>query len=181
MQDHGPWKISASEQVYQDPWLTLRRDDVIRPDGALGSHVVVHIKPGVSVLPLDDRGFVYLTDEFHYAVGRHTLEVVSGGIDSGEDALATARRELREELGISAATWTHLGSVDPFTAMVTSPTELFLAQGLTFGDHEREGTEQIRCVKMSLAEAVAAAMDGRISHAPSAVLILKTYLQVWAK
>jgi ADP-ribose pyrophosphatase len=177
MKDHGPWKITGSKQVYQDPWLTLRRDQVIRPDGKPGSHVVVQVKPGVSVLPLDDVGFVYLTDEFHYAVGRNTLEVVSGGIDAGEDALATARRELAEELGITAARWTTLGVVDPFTSTVTSPTQLFLAEGLTFGDHAREGTELIRSVRTSLVDAVAAVQEGRISHAPSAVLILKTYLR----
>jgi ADP-ribose pyrophosphatase len=173
MKDHGPWKITRSKQVYQDPWLTLRLDEVIRPDGRPGSHVVVAIKPGVSVLPLDDAGFVYLTDEFHYAVGRNTLEVVSGGIDPGEDALTTARRELAEELGITAARWTPLGVVDPFTSTVTSPTQLFPAEGLTFGEHSREGTELIRSVGLSLLDAVAAVQDGRISHVPSAVVILK--------
>ncbi len=178
MQDHGPWKITGTTQVYQDPWLTLRRDEVIRPDGAPGTHVVVHIKPGVSVLALDTDGFVYLTDEFHYGVGRHTLEVVSGGIDAGEDALTAAQRELREELGITAATWTHLSAVDPFTSVVVSPTQLFLAQGLTFGEQALEGTERIGCVKMTLADAVAAVMAGRISHAPSAVLILETHIRL---
>jgi ADP-ribose pyrophosphatase len=177
MKDHGPWKITGSKQVYQDLWVTLRRDEVIRPDGKPGSHVVVQIKPGVSVLPLDDAGFLYLTEEFHYAVGRNTLEVVSGGIDPGEDALTTARRELAEELGITASKWTPLGMVDPFTSTVTSPTQLFLAEGLALGDHAREGTELIRSVRMALADAVAAVQDGRISHAPSAVLILKTYLR----
>jgi ADP-ribose pyrophosphatase len=177
MKNHGPWKITGSRQVYQDPWLTLRRDDVIRPDGRPGSHVVVEIKAGISVLPLDDAGFVYLTDEFHYAVGRNTLEVVSGGIDPGEDALTTAQRELAEELGITASKWTPLGIVDPFTSTVTSPTQLFLAQDLTFGEHAREGTELIRSVRLPLTHAVAAVQDGQISHAPSAVLILKTYLR----
>jgi ADP-ribose pyrophosphatase len=178
MKDHGPWKITGTKQVYQDPWLSLRRDDVLRPDGAPGTHVVVQIKPGVSVLPIDDGGCVYLADEFHYAVGRNTLEVVSGGIDPGEDALTAAQRELREELGITAARWTSLGAVDPFTSTVVSPTQLYLAQGLTFGKHEREGTEFIRCVKVTLAEAVAAVRHSRITHAPSAVLILKAHLHL---
>ena len=73
MKPHGPWTILASQPIYRDPWIAVRRDDVIRPDGQPGTHAVVDIKPGVAVLALDDAGFVYLTDEFHYGVGRHTL------------------------------------------------------------------------------------------------------------
>jgi ADP-ribose pyrophosphatase len=175
MKPHGPWTILASQPIYRDPWVGLRRDDVLRPDGQPGTHVVVDIKPGVAVLALDDAGFVYLTDEFHYGVGRHTLEVVSGGCDAGEEPLSTAKRELREELGITATEWTALGSVDPFTSVGVSPTALFLAQRLSFGEHAQEGTERIRCVKMPLSEAVAAVMDSRITHGPSGVLIFKTH------
>src|SRR5258708_36828996 len=79
MQQHGPWQILRSHQIYKDAWLDVRKDDVIRPDGAAGTHGVVVLAPGVSVLALDQANRVYLTDEFHYAVGRRTLEVVSGG------------------------------------------------------------------------------------------------------
>ena len=65
VKEHGPWKIRNSRDVYKDPWIEVRKDDVIRPDGADGTHCVVNMKPGVSVLPLDDQGFVYLTEEFH--------------------------------------------------------------------------------------------------------------------
>ena len=120
MKEHGPWKIVASQIVYSDPWTELRKDDVIRPDGKAGTHSVVRIKPGISVLAIDEDDSVYLTDEFHYAVGRHSLEVVSGGIDPGETALEAAQRELREEIGIDAAEWSHVGTVDPFTSSLVS-------------------------------------------------------------
>ena len=173
MKEHGPWTIIASCLVYTDAWTELRKDDVIRPDGLAGTHTVVRIKPGVSVLAIDDDGLVYLTDEFHYAVGRHSLEVVSGGIDPGESAREAARRELREEIGIEAAEWTHVGTVDPFTTSLVSPTELFVARGLTFVTPDPEGTEQIRRVQMPLAEAERLVMESGITHAPSGVLILK--------
>ena len=140
MQFHGPWKIVCSHEIYKDPWIDVRKDDVVRPDGQPGIHSVIRIKPGVTVLAMDDAGAVYLTEEFHYAVGRVTLEAVSGGIDADEDAPATARRELREELGIEAASWLDLGSVDPFTTNVASPTRLFLARTLTFVATAPEGT-----------------------------------------
>ena len=176
MKQHGPWQILRQHEVYQDPWIHVRQDDVLRPDGKPGTYSVVGLKPGVSVLAIDDENSVYLTEEFHYGVGRVTIEVVSGGIDEGEDALTTARRELREELGIEAEQWDDLGVVDPFTANVVSPTRLFTARGLSFGKDAPEGTEQIRCVKMTLDEALRRVMRSEITHSPSCLVILKTVL-----
>src|SRR6516162_8679399 len=133
MRQHGPWQIVRSHAIYKDNWLEVRKDDVIRPDGASGTHGVVFLKPGVSVLALDDEQRVYLTDEFHYGVGRRTIEVVSGGREPHEDPLDAARRELAEELGIAAAEWIALGYFDPFTTMLCAPAELFLARQLNFG------------------------------------------------
>ena len=173
MRQHGPWQIVRSHAIYKDNWLEVRKDDVIRPDGASGTHGVVFLKPGVSVLALDDEQRVYLTDEFHYGVGRRTIEVVSGGREPDEDPLDAARRELAEELGITAAEWIALGSFDPFTTMLCDPAELFLARQLNFGTSRQEGTENIRCVTMSLDEAIASVMDGTITHGPSCTVILK--------
>ena len=118
---YGPWQILNTTEVYADPWLKVRKDDVIRPVGNPGTHSVVTIKHGVCVLAFQDDT-IYLTKEFHYAVGRVTLEAVSGGREAHEPAIECAQRELAEELGISAATWTELTTVDPFTASVVSPT-----------------------------------------------------------
>jgi ADP-ribose pyrophosphatase len=181
MQQFGPWKIISSRDVYQDPWLLVRRDEVIRPDGHLGSYATVHIKRGVSVLAMDERQHVYLTSEFHYAVGRITLEVVSGGIDEDETAEQAALRELKEELGIDASKLTELGTVDPFTASINSPTKLFLAEQLTHGQASQEGTELITVTKLSLEDAYRAVMSGKITHAPSCTLILMAVCKLTEK
>jgi ADP-ribose pyrophosphatase len=173
MKTHGPWQIVGSREVYRDPWIELQKDDVIRPDGRPGTHCIVRMKLGVSVLPLDDDGTVYLTEEFHYGIGRQAIEVVSGGIEKGDTPLATAQRELAEELGIEARDWHDLGTVDPFTTIVVSPTRLFLARGLSFGTTAQEGTERIGKYQCTLVEAVEMVLDSQITHGPSCVLILK--------
>jgi ADP-ribose pyrophosphatase len=170
---YGPWQIESSRVVYQDPWVSLRRDEVIRPDGLQGSYSVSSVKPGVCVVAIDDSGVVHLTEEFHYAVGRITIEGVSGGIEADHSASQMAHRELEEELGIIATDLLSLGIIDPFTASVVSPTELFLARGLTFGVAKPEATELITHIKMPLDSAINAVMHGEITHAPTCIILLK--------
>lgn len=172
---HGPWQILESRQMYQDPWVSLRRDEVIRPDSKLGSYCVVNVKPGVCVVALDEHDRVHLTEEFHYGVGRITVEAVSGGVEADEAAEEAAKRELSEELGIIAERWIDLGTIDPFTANVVSPTRLFLARNLTLGCPNMDGSEVIRHVVWSFEETLSAVLNSRISHGPSAVAILKTH------
>ncbi len=174
--NHGPWRILRRHEIYRDPWVTLTKDDVIRPDGKPGTYSVLQLKRGVCVIAVDEAKHVYLTEEFHYGVGRTTLEAASGGCEPDEDLLVAAQRELREETGIEADRWTSFGSVDPFTANVVSPTALFVAEGLRFGPQQPEGTELIRVVRMPLHEAVSAVLEGRITHSPTAVLLLRLHI-----
>ncbi|GIW97770.1 MAG: hypothetical protein KatS3mg111_1103 [Pirellulaceae bacterium] len=176
MQQHGPWKILRSAVVYEDPWLQVTRDEVLRPDGDPGSYATVQLKSGVCVVARDVDGNLHLTREFHYAVGRYTIEGVSGGCEVGESPLQTARRELAEELGIEADRWIHLGTIDPFTASIRSTVDLFLAEELRTCPTAPEGTECIEPVVMAAHQALAAVRDGQITHSPTCVLILRLAL-----
>ena len=151
----------------------MRRDEVTRPDGQPGSYAIIAVKEGICVVAVDDHQTVHLTKEFHYAVGRVTIEGVSGGIEPGHSAAEMAHRELDEELGIQANELVSLGTLDPFTASVVSPTSLFLARGLSFGIAKPEATELIEHVQLPLDEAIKAVMEGVITHAPTCVILLK--------
>lgn len=174
MKTNGPWKIKSGQVKYKNSWLRVREDQIVRPDGKDGIFGVVEMVPGVSVLPLDNEGFVYLTKEFHYAIEQNSVEVVSGAIDKGENSLAAAKRELKEELGIKAGTWTNLGVINPFTTVVKSPAAMYLARKLNFSKSNQEGTEKINTVKIKFTEAVKMVMKSKITHGPSCVLILKS-------
>ncbi|MEQ1906993.1 MAG: NUDIX hydrolase [Pirellulaceae bacterium] len=169
---HGPWTILSTAEVYRDRFVGVQLDQVVRPDGEPGQHVVVQIKPGVCVLAIDEDEQVFLTSEFHYAVGRISLEAVSGGIEPGEDPLLTAQRELAEEIGLTARHWDLLTTIDPFTTIMTSPTRLYLARGLGTCPKDMEGTELIESVRLPLAAALEKIWTGEITHAPTCVALL---------
>lgn len=173
MREHGPWKIKNSRCCFENAFLSLNEDEVIQPDGKPGTYATVTIKPGVSVLPIDSHGNVYLVRQFRYALGRDSIEAVAGALDEGELPMDAARREAREELGITARHWVDLGQVEEDTSLVRSRGYLFLAQDLEFGEIEPDGTEQIERLKMPLEKAVEKVIQSEIVHSPSALLILK--------
>lgn len=173
MKQHGPWKIKSSEVKYQNPWIEVREDQVIRPDGKDGIYGVINMKHGVSVLAMGDEEYVYLTDEFQYAVGEQSVETVSGGIDKDEDPLVAAKRELKEETGIEADEWIYLGKVDPFTSVINSFAMIYLARKLHFSDRNHEGTETLKIHRVKFEEVINMVMTDKITHAQSCVLILK--------
>ncbi len=170
----GPWTVTGSKIVYKNPWITVREDQVIRPDNNEGIFGVVKMKQGVSVLPLDNDRYVYLTKEYHYAVERESIEAISGGIDEKETTLEAAKRELQEEAGIIASEWVNLGVIDPFTTVVVSPNYMFLAKGLEFSEANQEGTENIKIIKVPLEEAIKWVIESKITHGATTTLILKT-------
>lgn len=169
----GLWIVQSSIRKYKSEWVDVCQDRVIQPNGQPGTYDTIKLRPGISVLAVDEEHEVYLTSEYRYAIEAESIEVVSGGVDDSESAAAAARRELREELRIEAERWENLGAIHPLTSMLIAPASLFLARSLRFFEPEAQGAEIIRLVKVKLSEAVRMVMESVINHAPSCVLILK--------
>lgn len=169
----GNWTVKNSKVIYKNPWIKVVEDQVIRPDGKDGIFGVVEIKPGVTILPIDEKGNVYLIKEYHYASESDKLEAISGGMDPNEKPLETAKRELLEETGIKAKQWIELGSIDPFTTVIKSTNYMFIAKDLEFLKSNLEGTEEIETIKVPFKKALKMVKENEIIHSASVVLILR--------
>ncbi len=133
----------SSRLVYENPWLSLREDQVARADGSEGIYSVVDAKDFALVLPFENDGF-HLVEQYRYPVGARSWEFPSGSFPAGvtgtPEELAAA--ELREETGLTAVRLTRLGHLNPANAMSGQRCHVFLAADLTPGRSEREATEQ---------------------------------------
>jgi 8-oxo-dGTP pyrophosphatase MutT (NUDIX family) len=119
--------------------------------------------------------FVWLTRQARFAIDATVLEIVKGGADDGEDALATAQRELREELGLESERWEPLGIVYEIPSIVQSHVTLFLAHDVravaASGDHE--GVESIDAVRLNFQEALYRCAHGGIDDAVTGLALFR--------
>lgn len=143
------WSTSGSRDVYKNPWIRVREDQVVRPDGSAGVYGVVEVRhPAVFVVAVTDADEVLLVTLDRYTTGAASVEVPAGGSD-GEDLLVAARRELREETGYEAARWRALGDVQSLNGVAAAYGRVFLATGLTHvggAELESEGIDAVRAV-----------------------------------
>lgn len=169
----NPWQVLVSRQVYDNPWISVTEDQVIQPDGQPGIYGRVHFKNiAVGILPIED-GHIYLVGQYRYAVGAYSWEIPEGGCPEGEDPLVAAQRELREETGLTARHWERLGMAHLSNSATDEIAIWYLATGLTAGDHEPEGTEQLQLRRLLVEEAVGMALRDEITDAISKLALLQ--------
>ncbi len=132
----------ATREIYRNPWLRLREDEVEFADGSRGQYAVVDKSDFVTVLAVEDDGF-WLVQQYRYPVGSRQWEFPQGGWPQGRSGtpLELAAAELREETGLRAAEYTHLGRLFAGYGFCSQRYDVFLATGLTPSEPERESTE----------------------------------------
>jgi 8-oxo-dGTP pyrophosphatase MutT (NUDIX family) len=158
--------------VYENPWLRFEAHELLHPTGVAGVHGVV-VTPPASAVVLLDGDQVLLARQARFAVDAVVLEVIKGGRHGGEDALACAQREAREEAGVQAREWTPLGETYEIPSIVQEPVALFLASGLERAPLAPEAVERIDIVRLRFDDALAACADGRIGDAVTAIALLR--------
>ncbi len=135
-------ELLGSRVVYTNAWMTVREDDVRRQDGSVGIYGVVEKPDFALVLPRWDGGF-WLVEQHRYPVGRRAWEFPMGSWGAGMSGTLEelARQELAEETGLRADRLTLLGHLAQAYGFATQGFDVYLATGLTEGDHAREATE----------------------------------------
>lgn len=166
----GPWTRLSRTVAYENQWITVYHDQVVRPDGLPGVYGVVHFRnESAGVVVLDDRGWVLLVGQYRYTTGKYSWEIPAGGTHGDESPLDAARRELLEEGGVRAKTWELISTTYTSNSVCDERARCFLATDLEIGTARPEGTELIEKQWVPLDEAVRMVACGNITDALSVV------------
>ncbi|SNS34098.1 ADP-ribose pyrophosphatase [Geodermatophilus saharensis] len=174
----GGYRVLGSETVYEGRVIRLVRDTVAMPGGGDSVREVVRHPGAVAVVALDDEGRVVLLRQYRHPVGGYLWELPAGLRDAaGEEPLATAQRELAEEVRLAAERWSLLTTTYSTPGFCDELVLVYLAEGLSDVDRPEGFTVEHEELDMTvervpLAEAVQRVFDGSIRNAAAVIGLL---------
>jgi 8-oxo-dGTP pyrophosphatase MutT (NUDIX family) len=171
------WRTLSTKVVYRNPWISVREDQVVRPDGSTGRYGVVETAgPSAFVVALSDADELLLVTQDRYPTGRPSVELPAGNA-AHEDPLAAAQRELQEETGYVAASWTPLGVLESMNGICTELQHVFLARELTHVGTDAQAEDGITDVQwVPFDEVLERVRTGAITDGQSASSLLLALL-----
>jgi ADP-ribose pyrophosphatase len=166
-----------SRQVYQGRFLDVRRDLIRLPDGNTASREYI-VHPGaVMIVPVLDDGRLVIERQWRYPLGRAMLEFPAGKLETGEDPLHCAVRELAEETGYRAAEWARAGFLNNAIAYSSEAIDIWFARGLSLGERHLDDGEFLEVGTATAEELDALAASGAITDAKTLIGLL--WVQRW--
>jgi ADP-ribose pyrophosphatase len=171
-----PGQVS-SRRIHTGRIVHLDIDTVRFPDGSTGEMEMFRHPGASAVVPFlsDPRGEdpqVLLIKQYRYASGGYLYEIPAGRLDPGEDPADCARRELQEETGCTAAQVERLTTIFTTPGFCDEQIHLFMAVGLTQGEHAREKDEFLEVETLPLSRALSLIESGEIRDSKTVVGLL---------
>jgi len=171
----NPWTTLSGEIKYDNPWITVTEFQVLNPSGGKGIYGKVHFKNrAIGILALDNDLNTWLVGQYRYTLNAWHWEIPEGGGPLSQDPLESAQRELREETGLIARKWSEIVHLHTSNSVTDEEGHIFLAEDLEEGASALEDTEaDLKVWKLPLKDALAMALEGKITDAMSIMAILK--------
>lgn len=170
----NPWKTLSSVKIYENPWISLTEHQVINPGGGNGIYGTVHFKNlAIGIIPLDHENNTCLVGQYRYPLKQYSWEIPEGGGIEGTEPLLSAKRELKEETGIQAQSWTEIQRIHLSNSVSDELGIIYLAQQLSFGESCPEESEELILKKLPFDAAYEMVLSGEITDSLSVAAILK--------
>ncbi len=179
----NPWITHSSTQKCDNQWIIVTECQVTNPSGKPGLYGKIHFKnKAIGIIPIDHEGNTWLVGQWRYPLNEWSWEIPEGGGPIESDPLESAKRELKEETGLTAKNWEMIQRAHLSNSVSDEEGFIFLAKDLEQGPHDREETEADMVVrKLPFNEAHQMVLDGRITDSLSVMAILRVANQRWLK
>lgn len=164
-------RVISSERIYQGRVVGLRVDTV-EEDGAQTRIEIVEHRGSFAIAPVTASGGVVLVRQYRHAAGAELWEIPAGTAETGEDALAGARRELREETGYTAERLQEICNVYPTPGYAAERVHIYAAYGLQAGEQQLDEDERIDVAEFSLDRAWSMQASGTIADMKTVLALL---------
>ena len=165
------------ERLFSGAVFDLEVDRVKLPNGRIATRELIRHKGAVAIVPLFPDGTVAVEEQFRYAVGRIMIEIPAGKLDApDEDREAAARRELREETGLTAGKLICLGDYFGSPAIVDERITLYLATDLSEGERDLDDDEFLSVKRIPLEELTDAIVRGEITDGKTQAALARVAL-----
>ncbi len=172
--NNNPWKCKASKEIYDNPWIKVIEDQVLRPNKSEGIYGKVHFKNvAIGIIPLDEKLNTWLVGQYRYTLNSYSWEIPMGGVPLSEKVIVGAKRELKEETGLLANKWTNILKIHTSNSVTDEYGFVYLAEELTQGEMEWDETEELQIKKMPFNSALEMVLNNQITDALSIAGILK--------
>ena len=140
-------EVLSSKIAFEGPLFRVFREEVREPSNKVTRRDIIRHNGSVVILAVDDSSkkdpLIVMERQYRHAAGQYLWEVPAGKMDEGEERLAAAKRELKEETGYRAKKWTKLVRYFASPGFLGEWMQVFLAEGLIAGDAEPEEDEQL--------------------------------------
>lgn len=164
----NPWKTLSVRKVYDNSWINLSEAKVINPNGGRGIYGKVHFKnKALGIIPIDEGLNTWLVGQYRYTLNEYSWEIPMGGGPIEEDILVSAKRELKEETGLTAKKWTKLMRIHTSNSVTDEEGFIYLAEQLIAGEQNTDPTEKLELKKLPLIEAINMIAQEKITDAIS--------------
>lgn len=162
--------------VFDGIVVKLNVDDVLLPNGKKDTRERIVHPGGVGIIAITDDNDILMVRQYRYGVQKLLLEIPAGKLEYGEEPLECGKRELLEETGYIAESYTYLGGFCPTPAYCGEITHIYLAQNLSFRGQKLDKDEFLQVEKVSLEKAVKLALENKLEDGKTQIAVLKTKL-----
>ncbi|GGL44660.1 NUDIX domain-containing protein [Caulobacter rhizosphaerae] len=174
---HGtPWGVTRETVVYDNPWITLTEYDAVAPTGRPALYGKVTFKNrAIGVVPLHADGTVTLVGQNRFPHANYSWEIPEGGAPLDEDPLDGAKRELAEEVGLQAADWRLILTMELSNSITDEICHGYLAMDLTPTATAPDDTEDLAIARVPFGQALDAAVSGHMPDSLTVALLLRVH------